>query len=146
MRQRNLGLSYASRRHFQIYFFENFWHNGSWQPRFAKKKFFLLQDSCASGSSMQILGILEALLAHLWVLLGDPLMVREASLSDVFDPLNVSLCIGILVTKFYLKNIPKNITTKQYDTLVQLRLVSKCLGRLTSKLFQTLSTASKHHY
>ena len=69
-----------------------------------------------------------------------PLSLSPGIVLGSFDNLHVILCIGTIETQIKPQTILQKFTTKQYDTLVQLRLVSGRLGRLTSKHSQTLQT------
>lgn len=62
-----------------------------------------------------------------------------------FDPLNVILRIVTSYSQFLPQTIPKSFTTKS-DTLVHLRLVPRCLGRLNCKNSQILQTEFMKQY
>ncbi len=78
------------------------------------------------------------------VLLKDPLDIPNGFILRQFDPLCMRIRVETLGTEFHLQTNPQNMTTKHYDTLGQLRLVSERLGSLTSKHHQISFAAYKH--
>ena len=62
------------------------------------------------------------------VLLKDPLDIPNGFILRQFDPLCMRIRVETLGTEFHLQTNPQNMTTKHYDTLGQLRLVSERIG------------------
>ena len=94
----------------------------------------------ATRSQSQILATSTSSFAHVWVLLKHPLAGPWGILLGRLDPLRVSICVRFIGTQSYTHTIPQNSTTKHYDTLVQLRLVSGRLGRFSMFEFPPIRT------
>ena len=140
MTRPNLGHGCASQRHVRFFVWESLTQNGSCWPCITGQTFFPLSVGCTTCKGCQILAVLQASLAHVCVFLKDLLTGTWGVILRCFDPLYVKLRVGTIYTQFNPQSIPPNSTTKHYDTLVQLGLVSGHLRCFTSKIFRTAQT------
>lgn len=125
MTRPNVGVYYASPRHFLILLLENIEKEWFMSTPHCRATFYPTPCQLRDVQPLPNSGWHGNSLCPLWVFLGDPLCGPWGVVPRCFNPLHVRLRVGTIRTQFHSQTIPENVTTKHYDTIVRQRRKSR---------------------